>query len=176
MNNQTEQQQLPPPSPNHPGVLANRPARAALCGIIPGIGAVYNREYMKAVVHFTIFAGLTIIAESVGIFGLAAFAFYVFTIIDAYRSAEAIFRRGSSSPAERAEETGRLNLLLWGGLLIGMGVLFLLDNLGAIRLRDAVEFWPLALIGLGAYLVVSQLVSRKNQGSSKGFPERDQQG
>ena len=105
MNNQTDQQQ-PPPPPTQPGLLANKPARAALCAIIPGIGAVYNREYIKAVVHFTIFAGLTIISESVGVFGLAAFAFYVFTIIDAYRSAEAIARLESAGTGITAAGVG----------------------------------------------------------------------
>jgi len=168
MNNQTDQQQSPPPPPTQPGFLAHKPARAALCAIVPGIGAVYNREYIKAVIHFSIFAGLTIISEAVGVFSLAAFAFYVFTIIDAYRSAEAIARGTASESLMRNEETNGLNLLLWGGLLIAMGVLFLLDNLGAIRLRDAIEFWPMILIGLGAYLVISQIMSRRNGGPPPG--------
>jgi hypothetical protein len=141
--------------------LAHKPARAAVCAIIPGIGAVYNREYMKAVVHFSIFAGLTIISESVNIFSMAAFAFYVFTIIDAYRSAEVIAKGEASETLAKGAESSGLNLLLWGGLLIAMGVLFLLDNLGAIRLRDAIDFWPILLILLGAYLVVSQFRSGK---------------
>ena len=173
MNNQTDQQQPPPPPPSHPGFLAHRPTRAALCGIIPGIGAVYNREYVKAVVHFTIFAGLTIISESVSIFGMAAFAFYVFSIIDAYRSAEA---QETSSPVSRTEQTGGLNFLLWGGLLIVMGVLFLLDNLGAIHLRDAVEFWPILLIVLGGYLIISQFMSRKKDDPPQRIPDSDHRG
>lgn len=168
MNNQTDQQQPPPPPPTQPGFLAHKPARAALCAIIPGIGAVYNREYIKAVIHFSIFAGLSIIAEAVGVFSLAAFAWYVFTIIDAYRSAEAIAQGTGTESLMKNEETSGLNLLLWGGLLIAMGVLFLLDNLGAIRLRDAIEFWPILLIGLGAYLVLSQIVSSRNGGPPSG--------
>jgi hypothetical protein len=176
MNRQTDPQQQPPPPPNPPGVLAHKPARAAICAIIPGVGAVYNREYVKAIVQFTVFAGLTIISESVSIFGLAAFAFYVFTIIDAYRSAEAIARRETSDPLMGAQEAGGLNLLLWGGLLIGMGVLFLLDNLGAIRLRDAVQFWPILLIGLGVYLIISQFTTRKKESPSPRVSDSDQEG
>ena len=161
INNQIEQQQPPQPPPTQPGFLAHKPSRAALCAVIPGIGAVYNREYGKAVVHFSVFAGLALIAEAVELFGLAAFAFYVFTIIDSYRSAEAIARGHSAQSPAKDRETSNLNLLMWGGLLIGMGVLFLLDNLGAIQLRDAIEFWPVLLIGLGVYLVVSQFLSRK---------------
>jgi len=174
MTNQTDQQpKSPPPPPAQPGFLAHKPARAALCAIIPGIGAVYNREYMKAVVHFSIFAGLTIISESVGIFGLAAFAFYVYTIIDAYRSAEAIALGRSFTSTAGGEEHGGLNLLLWGGLLIAMGILFLLDNLGAIRLRDAAEFWPLILIALGGYLVANQLLGHKSGKASPPAQKTD---
>jgi hypothetical protein len=172
MNNQIDQQQPPPP----PGFLAHRPARAAVCAIIPGIGAVYNREYMKAVVYFSIFAGLSIISEAVSIFALASFAFYVFTIIDAYRSAELIARGRAPESLTGTEETSGLNLLLWGGLLIAMGVLFLLDNLGAIRLRDAVEFWPILLIALGVYLVTNQFLSRKKGGPAPPVRASDQEG
>jgi hypothetical protein len=173
MNNQTDQKPPPPPTP--PRFLDHKPARAALCAIIPGIGAVYNREYMKAVIHFSIFAGLTIISESVGIFGMAAFAFYVFTIIDAYRSAEAIARGESTASLEKSVEAGGLNLLLWGGVLIAMGILFLLDNLDAIRLRDAIQFWPVLLILLGVYLVANQFVTRQNGGPSSPVQPNDQE-
>ena len=160
MNNQTEQQPPPPPT-SPPRFLDHEPRRAALCAIIPGIGAVYNREYVKAVVYFCFFAALCLIAEAVGIFELAAFAFYVFTIIDAYRSADAIAKAEASGTLVQTEQKENLNLLVWGGVLILLGVLFLLDNLGAIYLRDVVEFWPLLLIGLGVYLVANQLLSSK---------------
>lgn len=176
MNNHTDQQQPPPSPPSQPGFLAHQPSRAAVCAIIPGIGAVYNREYIKAVVHFSVFAGLTIIGESVSIFGMAAFAFYVYTIIDAYRSADAIARGVTTASNVSNEQSGGLNLLLWGGLLIAMGVLFLLDNLGAIRLRDAVEFWPILLILLGLYLVVTQFLSRGNGNPTTPAQRFDQKG
>lgn len=154
MNNDQQTNPTPPPQPPpSPSYVDSRPFRAALCGLIIGIGAVYNREYTKAVVHFAVFAGLVIISESVGVFGLAAFAFYVFTIIDAYRSAEAIIERGEPATDER----DGMNFPLWGGVLILMGVLFLLDNLGAVSIRKAVEYWPLILIFLGVYLLLDYI-------------------
>ncbi len=155
MSNDQQHNALPPPQPppNSPNYVDSRPFRAALCALIPGIGAVYNREYTKAVVHFAVFAGLVIIAESVGVFGLAAFSFYVFTVIDAYRSAEAIIERGGPDFDER----DGMNFPLWGGILILMGILFLLDNLGAVSIRRAIEYWPLILIFLGVYLLLSYL-------------------
>jgi hypothetical protein len=150
--NQANQGATPPPTPGGPvssTPVSHTAVRAALCALIPGIGAVYNRDYMKAVIHFAVFASLVVIAESVGIFGLAAFSFYVFTVIDAYRSAEAIEKRGRVY----GDETGTVNMPLWGSILVLLGVLFLLDNLGAIRLRSAAQFWPLILVALGGYLI-----------------------
>ena len=154
MSNEQPLHSTPPPQPPRgPNYAESRPFGAALCALIPGIGAVYNREYTKAVVHFAVFAGLVIISESVGVFGLAAFSFYVFTIIDAYRSAERIIERGEPNEDER----DGMNFPLWGGVLILMGVLFLLDNLGAVSIRRAIEYWPLILIFLGVYLLLSYL-------------------
>ena len=44
--------------------------------------------------------------------------------------------------------TGRMIL---GGLLILFGMLFLLDNLGYIDADRALDFWPLILVGIGAW-------------------------
>jgi len=149
-NNQT-QQQTPPKPPPPPFSSGNIPTRAALCALVPGIGAVYNREYTKAVVHFSIFAGLAMIGETAGVFVFAAISFYVFTIIDSYRTADSILQRGGFEAVQTQQD--EINLPLWGGLLILMGILFLLDNLGAIRLRTAVQLWPLILVFLGGYLI-----------------------
>lgn len=167
MNNQAQQDTSPRP-PLPPRASNQASIRAALCALIPGIGAVYNREYVKAVVHFTVFASLAIIADTQPIFGLAAFSYYVYTIIDAYRSAEVIARRGG--PSEVAAEN--INLPLWGGILVVLGVVFLLDNLGAIRLRSAADYWPLILIFLGGYLILNYLKgdSPKSSASTGAVP------
>jgi len=159
MNNENQQFQAtpqPPPTPPRSG-SGPEPIRAALFALVPGIGAVYNREYVKAAVHLTVFAGLVIIAESVGIFGLLAFSFYVYTIFDSYRSAELISQRPSLLP----DETEEINMPFWGGIILLMGLLFLLDNLGAIRLRTAFQFWPVLLIFLGGYLLLKYFRSNR---------------
>jgi hypothetical protein len=161
MNNKNQQfQGTPQPPPTPPEMSSHSPSRAALFALIPGIGAVYNREYIKAVVHLSVFAGLVIIAESVGIFGLLAFSFYVYTIFDSYRSAEIIARR---SPNEINQDQEEINLPFWGGIILLMGILFLLDNLGAISLRTAFRFWPMILIALGGYLIVKYVRSNQNK-------------
>ena len=48
-----------------------------------------------------------------------------------------------------ASETRALNQVVLGLLVVGMGVLFLLDNLDILNFRHAVGFWPLVLIVAG---------------------------
>lgn len=146
--------------------LANfSPGRAALFAIIPGIGAVYNRQYVKAVLHFAIFAGLTIIASNgPGVFGVAAFAFYVFSIIDAYRSAQSILRNVVMNPRVLDEESEDINVPIWGGVLVLLGVLFFLNNLGVFSLAQMTRFlWPLFFVLLGVYLVFDYYFSSKKK-------------
>jgi hypothetical protein len=42
-------------------------------------------------------------------------------------------------------------------ILIGIGVLFLLDNLGILPLGEVLRYWPLILIGIGVYSLYSRL-------------------
>ena len=153
--------------------LANfSPARAALFALVPGIGAVYNRQYVKAVVHFAIFAGLTIISDSgPGIFGVAAFAFYVFTIVDAYRSAQVILKNVVLNQQLLEEETEDINIPVWGGVLVLLGALFFLNNLGVFSLSEMTRFlWPLFFVGLGVYLVVDYYLSGKKSAPARPTP------
>ena len=128
------------------------PGKAAMLALIPGMGAAYNRQYDKAVAHFGMFAALCIVCdEGHGIFALAAIVFYIFTILDAYRSAQSIVATGR---VPGTSDSDGMNLPLWGGILILLGLLFFLDNLGAIRLSWVLgHSWPLIFVGTGIYLI-----------------------
>ena len=138
------------------------PKRAALCAVIPGLGAVYNSEYTKAITYFAVWAALAAMGSRVnGVFGFASFVFIIFTMFDAYRSAEAILRRRIEA-GDVAEEHPRQDriYIVWGIFLIVLGVLFLLQNvIPYYYLRD---YWPVVFILLGAFLVYYSL--RKNLG------------
>lgn len=141
------------------------PARAAFFGLVPGLGAVYNREYSKAAIHFSIFAALVILADhGPGIFVLGAIAFYFFTIIDAYRSAQAILRWQLANPEVIQNEEEDMNLPVWGGILILLGVVFFLNNMGVFRLGDVARFaWPLIFIFLGVYFILDYYLRGKGR-------------
>jgi hypothetical protein len=148
------------------------PGRAAAFALIPGIGAVYNRQYTKAVLHFSVFAALMLFAEQgPGVFGLGAFVWYIYTIIDAYRSAETILRRQVTQPDVEDEESQEINLPLWGGVLVLLGMMFFLNNLGVFNLGQMTRFvWPLLFVALGVYLIAQYLAARPEPPRSPAPP------
>ncbi len=134
-------------------VPADSPKRAACCALIPGMGAVYNSEYLKAITFFAVFAALIIMGDRVnGVFGFGAFAFLVFTMFDAYRTAEAKARARLEAGAVSTELPSEdRTIVAWGVFLMVLGVIFLLQNIIPYYFLN--RLWPLVFILLGGYLV-----------------------
>jgi TM2 domain-containing membrane protein YozV len=66
------------------------PGLAALLSFIPGVGQMYNEQYAKGLIFVLIFAALIQITSHInGLFGLLIAGFYIYQIIDAYKTAEA---------------------------------------------------------------------------------------
>ncbi len=88
---------MPPPPPmTVPG--APNPVIAGLLGFIPGVGAMYNGQFVKAFAHVVIFVMLIIAANNIHwAFGwmIAFFIFYM--AFEAYKTAEAK-RHGLPAP------------------------------------------------------------------------------
>ena len=74
----------PPPLPGEPN-----PGLAALLGFIPGVGAMYNGQYAKGVVHLVVFAILVSLANENGIFGLFIAGWVCYQVIEAHHTARA---------------------------------------------------------------------------------------
>jgi hypothetical protein len=139
-------------------IPADSPKRAAVCSLIPGMGAVYNNEYMKALTYFAVFAALVVMGDRIhGIFGFAAFAFIVFTMFDSYRTAEAKARSRLEGALPLEAGTDRTPFA-WGIFLVFLGVLFLLQNI--IPYYFVNRLWPLVFILLGGYLVWRSIQDR----------------
>ena len=76
--------------PGHP-VMATRPGLALALGFIPGVGAIYNGQFMKAIVQVLIFGSIIGLSDRMpgpmdAIFGMGAAAFYFYMVIDSYRT------------------------------------------------------------------------------------------
>ena len=127
-------------------------------GLIPGLGAVYNGEYTKAIIHVAVWGGLFAIGLTGALGDLDALVWIAFGLVpvymslDAYRVARAR-RSGVVEPADAATDSRRPVGAL---VLIGLGVLALLGNFGLIRGEWIERGWPLLLIGIGAWLLVKR--------------------
>ncbi len=65
------------------------PGLAALLGLIPGVGAMYNEQYAKGIVHLVIFALLVSFSHVSGIFVLFVFGWLAYMCIEAHHTAKA---------------------------------------------------------------------------------------
>ncbi len=83
----------PAPMPTAPGYTPApgepNPGLAALLGFIPGVGAMYNGQYAKGVVHLIVFAILVSLADENGIFGLFIAGWVSYQVIEAHHTARA---------------------------------------------------------------------------------------
>jgi len=81
---QAGQQPLVPPPMGGPN-----PGLAALLGLIPGVGAMYNGQLIKGLIHVLIFAVLVSAAHVYGIFGLFIAGWVCYQVFEAYHTAKA---------------------------------------------------------------------------------------
>lgn len=78
--------------PVTPIVVSNAPSPgvAMLLGFIPGVGAMYNGQFLKGFIHVVIFVLLIIATDNVsGLFGILIGFFVFYMAFDAYKTAEA---------------------------------------------------------------------------------------
>lgn len=73
----------------NPNAGSPNPSAAAILGLIPGVGAMYNGQFIKGLVHVVIFAILVSAAHLYGIFGIFIAAWIVYQSFEAYHTAKA---------------------------------------------------------------------------------------
>ena len=76
---------MPPgvPAPGSPS-----PALAFILGFIPGVGAMYNGQFIKGLIHVLVFIILIGITNQVGVFGIAIAAWIAYQVFDAFETAK----------------------------------------------------------------------------------------
>ncbi len=141
------------------------PSVATLLSFVPGLGAAYNGQTSKAIVHFAIFASffqMAVITEGVLFFILGVLGSWLFAAVDACRTAQ-LMRAGLTPETEEDVIMRRLygNPFAWGLTLIVLGSLFLLHTLLGVQLPIR-ELLPVALVALGAYMLFDYIRRRKS--------------
>ena len=137
------------------------PGAALALGFIPGLGAVYNGEYVKALIHVGIFCGIIALlstdlpgAAYYAFLGIALGCFYFYMPIEAYRVAKAR-QLGEPEPAGLVYAQGRKPV--GAVVLIILGILFLLANFGWLRTEWLTKGWPIGLIAIGVWILADRL-------------------
>ena len=142
--------------------------------VVPGLGAAYNGQTSKALVHFTIFASffqMATVTDGTAFFVLGVIGTWLYSAVDACRTAQLI-RAGLAPDAESDAIARRLygNPLAWAVLLITLGTVFLLHTVFGIQLPVR-QFLPAVLVLLGAYMLFDYLRFRRKGETSpfEGF-------
>lgn len=147
--------------------------------LVPGLGAAYNGQTSKALVHFAIFASffeVTLMTSETTslILGLGFIGAWLFAAIDAYRTAQLI--RAGLAPSTETDAIARSlygHSLAWAVVLTALGTLFVLHMLFGVRLPIR-ELLPIVMVGLGAYMLFDYGRRRgaQKQAFNNGFPSR----
>lgn len=163
-----------PPSPYATGVYpatGASPGLAFLLGLIPGVGAVYNAQYLKAIVHVVVFGLLISILDSHAtggfepLFAMLITIWYFYMPFEAYHTAR---KRNLGIPVD--DFSSILPLQARGSgfpigpiALIALGVLFLLAQFDLLSIGAILRYWPVALILLGAWMLYERMSQKPGQ-------------
>jgi len=170
------------------------PGLAAVLGFIPGVGAMYNGQFMKGFIHVLVFASLIWATNRADFFGIFIPFLIFYMVFDAYKTARAIelgqplpdpfgleqlFSGGTSARPHRpaasdqpATTTGaatgttffneatdvaapaphHVGVPIGAVILIALGALFLLDNIGLFSFHWVGRLWPVILIVIGLWM------------------------
>ena len=153
---------LPAVSPSY---SRSNPVLAFLLGFLPGMGAFYNEQYGKGMIHLAIFLVLFISGVDGAMSGGAEAALWIcvsglwiYMPVDAYRTAKARqMGETLSDPLDSFSKERPIGPIL----LIGAGVLLLLHNFDWFPwYRISQFFWPAVLIAAGVLMMRNRLDRR----------------
>src|SRR5438094_568178 len=148
------------------------PFVATLLSFVPGLGAAYNGQTSKAIVHFAIFASffqMAVVTDGTAFFALGVFGTWLFAAVDACRTAQ-LMRAGLAPDAEEDAITRQLYCKTFarGVTLLALGAVFLAHTLLGLQF-PARRTLPVALVVLGAYMLFDYLKRRRRREELRGF-------
>src|SRR5215471_4331857 len=147
------------------------PFVATLLSFVPGLGAAYNGQTSKAIVHFAIFASffqMAVVTDGMTFFVLGVIGTWLFAAVDACRTAQ-LLRAGLTPDAEEDVIARRLygNPIAWGVTLVALGLAFLSHTLLGVQFPVR-RTLPVALVILGSYMLFDYLKRRRRREELRG--------
>jgi Domain of unknown function (DUF5668)/Family of unknown function (DUF5683) len=154
-------------------VIQKRPPKSGaaagiLSAIFPGIGQIYNGQYVKGVLFLAIFTGLVTMQPHAGqpFQALMLAGFYIFQIIEAVQSSKEINRlalgeNGAPAPLPPAPAApAKSGSAFWGIVLMALGGIFLLGNFEIIDYDRIFDFWPVIVIVIGLKMIADYFTKK----------------
>ncbi|MCB1163704.1 MAG: hypothetical protein R3C71_02895 [Candidatus Krumholzibacteriia bacterium] len=148
--------------------LYKSPVLACFLSLFPGLGQVYVGYYQRGFAHvLTIALCITLLAAGIGdltpLVGVFLAFFWLYNIVDAGRRA-ALYNQALDGIGN-LEMPKDLELpfggsLAGGAALAALGVILLLNTRFDMSLAWVGEWWPLALVLFGGYLIAKWWQSR----------------
>jgi uncharacterized Zn finger protein (UPF0148 family) len=133
------------------------PGVSLALGFIPGVGAICNGEYWKALLQILIFSSLISLArateseEVTSVLRLLAVSMYLYMPVEAYHVARKriMALRGVNfvTPFEKM----RFSSLAVGSGAVCLGVILQVSQFVPETMRFLLRGWPLILVGIGVY-------------------------
>lgn len=167
---QVPQPVAPAPPPAQPTTYAaprnaqlKSPGAAVVLSFFPGIGHLYLGLYQRAIGFFAAFAFSIFLADKASLGILIPFVWF-FSLIDAYRQT-LLINSGMApedlwaNPVRRRspKNTG----LGFGVFLTVLGLILLYNQFYPLDLEFLYDWWPLVLVGLGAWQIGRYLIARQ---------------
>lgn len=144
--------------------LGPNPMLAFLLGFLPGLGAFYNEQYGKGIIHLAIFLFLFITGVDGALSGgaeaalwICLSALWVYMPVDAYRTAKARLAGQTLHDPLESFSKGRP---IGPFLIIAIGILLLLHNFDWFPFWRIQQFWPVILIVVGVLMFRNRLGGR----------------
>jgi hypothetical protein len=149
------------------------PFLAGVLSLMPGLGQIYVGYYKLGFIHNVIFSStIAFLATSrmfnplIPVMGIFLAFFVVYNIIDAGR--RAVYYNLAIDGVDGIDLPDmNISLPTFGGsigggvALLAVGFIFLLNTRFGVSLAWVEEWWPVALMGLGGYLLVKAVQERQ---------------
>jgi hypothetical protein len=148
------------------------PGLAFFLGWIPGVGAIYNGQYAKGLVHAVLWGLLVSLTNSRASHGLEPIFGILIAVWEFYMAFEAYHTARKRRLGERVDEysslidmSGRRGQAPVAAIaLIVLGALLLLHTLDLLHFEYIARYWPVLLIAAGAYLLYGRFTHEPEEG------------
>ena len=147
------------------------PVLALVLSLMPGVGQIYVGYYQQGFTNALVAASIIAVlsanmaAGAEPLFGIFLGFFWLYNVVDAWRRAtfynNALAGIGPAAMPEDFAVTGSRGTLAGGAALVLVGLIALSHTLFGMPLDWLEKWWPLALIGVGGWLIYPSIAGKK---------------